>query len=418
MTASATDERVAVIGAGIVGLCCAYYLQQRGYKVDVIDPQPPGDACSFGNAGVLPVWSCAPLSLPGEWKLAPGWLLSRKGPLSMDWRRLPVLTPWLLRFVRAGRADKIADLADAMFTLNNTSVGLYRELLRGTGHEALICDSCYVHAYRNPKHADLNNASYRLQRERGAPMRVIDAGALRELEPALSPEYRAAIVVEKQGRTVNPARLCEVIAAEVEGAGGRFVRQRVEALQPDVDGGCHLQLEDEKLRAARVVVAAGAWSHRLIRPLGVRVPLEAGRGYHLMYESDGVGLNNSVTDAKQHLAASSMEGGLRVSGMMEFAGLEAPPFKRHFRTLDGLARRMFPNLRGKPTSDWTGHRPTTPDTLPVIGALADRPSILLAFGHGQLGLTGAPMTGRIIAALASGEPLNIDTRPYRVERFA
>ena len=418
MTASAADERVAVIGAGIVGLCCAYHLQQRGIEVDVIDPQPPGDACSYGNAGVLPVWSCAPLSLPGEWKLAPGRLLSREGPLSIDWRHLPVLTPWLLGFVRAGRADKIAALADALFALNNTSVELYRELLQGMGHEALIRDSCYVHAYRHPKNADLNEMSYRLQRERGAPMRVIGAGALRELEPALSPEYRAAIVIEKQGRTVNPARLCEVIAAEIQGAGGRFVRQRVEALRPHVDGGCHIQMENEKLHAARVVVAAGAWSHRLIRPLGVRVSLEAGRGYHLMYEGDGIRLNNSVTDAKQHLAASSMEGGLRVSGMMEFADLDAPPFERHFRTLDGLARRMFPNLDGKPTSDWMGHRPATPDTLPVIGELPGHPCVLLAFGHGQLGLTGAPMTGRIIAALASGEPLNIDVRPYRVERFA
>jgi len=418
MTASGTDQRVVVIGAGIVGLCCAYYLQQRGFKVDVIDPEPPGNACSYGNAGVLPVWSCAPLSLPGEWKLAPGRLLSRKGPLSIDWRRLPVLTPWLLRFVRAGRADKIADLADAMFALNNTSVELYRELLQGTGHEALICDSCYVHAFRHPKHADLNNTPYRLQRERGAPMRVIDAGALRELEPALSPEYRAAIVVEKQGRTVNPARLCEVIAAQVQAAGGRLVRQRAEALQPNVDGGCHIQLEDRNLRAERVVVAAGAWSHRLIQPLGVRVPLEAGRGYHLMYESDGLHLNNSVTDAKQHVAASSMEGGLRLSGMMEFAGLETPPFERHFRTLDGLARRMFPNLRGQPTSEWMGHRPTTPDTLPVIGALPNHPSVLLAFGHGQLGLTGAPMTGRLIASLAAGEAPNIDLNPYNAARFA
>ena len=412
-----TARHIAVIGAGIVGLCAARELLARGFNVSVIDPQPPGSACSYGNAGVLAVWSCAPLSLPGEWKLAPGWLLSRKGPLSIHWRYLPALTPWLVRFVRAGRADKIAGLAGAMHALNNDSVDRYRALLHGTGHEELIADSRYVYAFRNARHADMDQPSFRLKRERGAPMRIIEAGELRDMEPALSPDYRAAIVIEKQGRTVNPARLCEVIAGEIRIAGGHFVRQRVRALRPDGGNGCDIQLDGEVLRANRVVVAAGAWSHRLLEPLGVRVPLEAGRGYHLMYNSDSVHLNNSVTDPELHIAASSMDGGIRISGMMEFAGLEAPPFKRHFRTLNDLARQFIPDLRAQPLSEWMGHRPATPDTLPVIGALPNHPSVLLAFGHGQLGLTGAPMTGRIIAAMAADEPLTINLEPYRVGRF-
>lgn len=421
MTASlteATKNGTAVIGAGIVGLCAARELLARGLRVTVIDPQPPGSACSFGNAGVLAVWSCAPLSLPGEWKLAPVWLFSRNGPLSIHWRRLPVLAPWLVRFIRAGQKDRIAGLADAMFALNHSGVDLYREILRGTGHEGLIRGACYVYAYRDPKRADLDETANRLKRERGAPMRVIDAGELRELEPALSCDYRAAIVVEKQGRTLNPARLCEVIAAEIRSAGGHFLRQKVCALTPGPDGGCDVRLEGETLCVARAVVAAGAWSRQLIEPLGVRIPLEAGRGYHLMYDGDGIRLNNSVTDPEMHIAASTLEGGLRISGMMELAGLEAPPLKRRFRTLDRLARKLIPDLDGAPASEWMGHRPATPDTLPVIGALPGHPSILLAFGHGQLGLTGAPMTGHIIGALASGDRLNLDVRPYAAERFA
>ncbi len=125
-------RQIAVIGAGIVGLCAARALLARGFRVSVIDPKPPGSGCSYGNAGVLAVWSCAPLSLPGEWKLAPKWLFSRDGPLSIHWRHLPTLTPWLMRFVCAGRADKIAGLADAMHALNNDSIDRYRALLRGT----------------------------------------------------------------------------------------------------------------------------------------------------------------------------------------------------------------------------------------------------------------------------------------------
>lgn len=412
-----TTRHIAVIGAGIVGLCAARELLARGFRVSVIDPDPPGSGCSFGNAGVFAVWSCAPLSLPGEWIHAPFWLMSRNGPLSIDWRRLPALAPWFLRFVRAGRQTRVAEIADAMFALYNPGFDLCRGILRGTGHEDLLRESCYVYVYRDPKRVNPDLTENRIKREHGAPMRIIGAAELREMEPALSREYRAAIVIENQGRTTNPARLCEVIAGEVRSAGGHFVRQKVLSLKPDNEQGCEVVLDGEVLRVARVVVAAGARSHELIEPLGARVPLESGRGYHLMYDGNGIQLNNSVTDPELHIAASSMEGGLRISGMMEFAGLDAPPAARHFRNLDRIARILIRDLGGEPISEWMGHRPATPDTLPVIGELPDQPSILLAFGHGQLGLTGAPMTGRIIAALAAEEPLDINLAPYRVHRF-
>jgi D-amino-acid dehydrogenase len=418
MTASAADEKIVVIGAGIVGLCSAYYLQERGFQVDIVDPRPPGTACSFGNAGVLASWSCAPMSLPGEWRYVPRWLLRPEGPLAIDWRYLPAVTPWLLRFLRAGKKSKIAQISDAMFVLVNSSMDLYRELLRTTGEEALIRESCYVHAYRDPRAADLNGLDYRLCAERGASLRRLDARELHELEPALSADFKAAILVENQGRTLNPARLCQVIEKQIRRRGGGFVQETVTGLTPAGDNACTVQLNGRKLTAKGVVVAAGARSHQLLDPLGVRVPLESGRGYHVMFDKPEFELSNSVVDHDLHITASSMETGLRVSAMMEFAGLTAEPVKKRYSVIAALARSMFPGITGEPASEWMGHRPVTPDSLPIIGELPGHPCVLLAFGHGQLGLTGAPMTGRIIAALASGKPLNIDTRPYRVERFA
>ncbi len=424
MTASSTDggestgPRVAVIGAGIVGLCCARYLLDRGLEVEVLDPREPGTACSFGNAGVLAAWSCVPLSMPGEWILAPKWLLDPMGPLSIRWRYLPVVTPWLLKFVRAGRSDRIAALSDAMFVLNNPCVEHYRELLRGTGHEDLIRDSAYVHLYRDPKNADAEAPSYLLRRNHGASVRVLDAAELREIEPAVSSEYRAGLLIENQGRTTNPERLCRVIAEDVRHRGGHFARANVRTLRPRDGDGVVLEVEGESRVFDKVVVAAGAWSKSLLEPLGSRIPLESGRGYHVIFANSGIALNNSVTDNDLHFAVSSMESGLRISGMMEFAGVDVAETPHRYRILTKLAKRMFPDLNGDPDERWMGHRPVIPDTLPVIGALADHPSILLAFGHGQLGLTGAPMTGRIIAALAAGERSNIDLAPYRPERFA
>lgn len=424
MTASSTSggkstgRRIAVIGAGIVGLCSARYLLDRGFEVEVVDPKEPGTACSFGNAGVLSTWSCVPLSMPGEWKLAPKWLLDPTGPLSIRWQYLPVVTPWLLKFLRAGRRDRIATLSDAMFVLNNPCVEHYRELLRGTGHEDLIRDSAYVHLYRDPKNADADAPGYRLRRNHGASVRVLDASDLREIEPSISTEYRAGLMIENQGRTTNPARLCRVIAEDVRNRGGTITRAKVHALKPQDGDGVALEIDGGNRVVDKVVVAAGAWSKQLVEPLGARVPLESGRGYHVMFANSEIALNNSVTDNDLHVAVSSMETGLRVSGMMEFAGVDAPETPRRYRILTQLAKRMFPDLQGDPDERWMGHRPVIPDTLPIIGPVPQHPSIMLAFGHGQLGLTGAPMTGRIVAALAAGEKPNIDLTPYRPNRFS
>jgi D-amino-acid dehydrogenase len=423
MIASSTEggtgagRRVAVIGAGIVGLCSARYLLDRGFEVEVFESREASAACSFGNAGVLSSWSCVPLSMPGEWKLVPKWLLDPLGPLSLRWSYLPLVTPWLLKFLRAGQRDRIDALSDAMFVLNNPCVEHYRELLRGSGHEDLIRDSASVHVYRNPKNASIDAPAYRLRRRQGARVRLLDAGDIGDIEPAISREYRAGIMIENQGRTTNPARLCRVIAENVRRRGGSITRAEVRALKPRDSDGVALELGGETRVADKVVVAAGAWSKQLVKPLGLRVPLESGRGYHIMFNDSGVVLNNSVVDDDLHFAASSMETGLRITGMMEFAGLDAPETQRRYSMLAKLAARMVPDLEGTEHDRWMGHRPVIPDTLPVIGSLPGQPSVLLAFGHGQLGLTGAPMTGRIVAALAARERPNIDLAPYRPERF-
>lgn len=272
--ASKKRSKVAVIGAGIVGLCCARELLARGFHVEMFDPREPGTACSFGNAGVLSAWSCVPLSMPGEWKLAPRWLLDPMGPLSIHWRYLPQVTPWLLDFVRAGRGDRIEAISKAMFALNNPSVDLYRRLLKGTGHENLIRESVYLHLYRDPRDADIDSPGYRLRRARGASIRRLEASDIREMEPSVSTEFRAALMIENQGRTVNPGRLCQVIAESTRRQGVRFNRARVRVLTPAENDGVHIEADGVSTRVRFAVVAAGAWSQRLLEPFGTRLPLE------------------------------------------------------------------------------------------------------------------------------------------------
>ena len=412
------NGEVTVLGAGIVGICTALFLRQRGVSVQLLDREPPGEGCSRGNAGVLSSWSCEPMSRPETWRLIPRWALDPLGPMALKLGYLPRLVPWLLRFARAGRSVKqIRALSDAMFTLNQSTVELYRKLLAGTGREDLVRDSDYIFVSRRRGAFDLGALGWRLRSERGAPIETLTGDKARAIEPALSSEYVCGLRIRSQGRTTNPGRLAQVLAERALSEGVTFRQATVHALRPDQDGGTQLETDDGILDATRLVIAAGAWSARLVRGLGIRIPLEGERGYHMQFADPGIELHNSVNDYDRQFVASSMEEGVRLAGTSEFNGLEAPPDWRRAELLGRLAKKMLPDLRVERGRRWMGHRPASPDSVPFIGPVPGHPGVYLACGHGHLGLTGAPMTGQIVAGLVTGERMNVDVSPYRLDRF-
>ena len=410
-------KTVIVIGAGIVGACCATYLQRLGLKVTMIDRVAPGESCSSGNAGVLSSWSCIPDSIPGIAYSVPGWLLDPEGPLAIRWRYLPQAMPWLLKFVQAGQAGRIPAISDALFALNNPTVDLFKDLARAAGVAELIRDSSYLHVYRKLEAADPDGFSWRLRREHGARMDFLNGGEVQELEPEISPAYRSAVVLHNQGHTVNPARLLQALAGYFEQQGGCILRGEVKHLARSPGGPVTMKTTIGEMTSDFVVIAAGAWSHRLTAQLGCKIPLETERGYHMTFANPGVSLNHTIMEGKRRFVTTAMEMGIRCAGTAEFAGLEAPPNPRRARILAKLGKELLPNLNTEQATDWMGHRPVLPDSLPAIGPLPGHPNVLTAFGHGHTGLTAAPMTGRIIAGLIAGSPLNVDVTPYRPDRF-
>ncbi len=408
---------VTVIGAGVVGTCCATYLQRLGLKVTMIDRVAPGQSCSAGNAGVLSSWSCIPDSVPGIATSVPGWLLDPEGPLAIRWGYLPRAMPWLLKFIRAGRADKIPALSNALFALNHPTVDLYKELVGAAGVTELIRDSSYLHVYRKLEAADPEGFSWRMRRERGAKMDFLSDGEVQEVEPEISPRYRRAVAIHNQGHTVNPARLVEALARCFEQQGGRILRGEVKHLARSPDGPVIVNTTIGELASDFLVIAAGAWSHRLTAQLGCKIPLETERGYNMTFANPGVSLNHTIMEGARRFVTTDMEMGIRCAGTAEFAGLDAPPNPRRAKILTKLGKELLTNLNVEEATDWMGHRPALPDSLPAIGALPGHPNVLTAFGHGHHGLTGAPMTGRIIASLIAGTPLNVDVAPYRPGRF-
>lgn len=411
------QSRIIVIGAGIVGACCAAYLARDGHAVILLEAKEPAAGASRGNAGALSPGSCVPLSGPGVLRKVPSWLLHPDGPLVVRPSYLPRALPWLAQFVQAGRPERFQAIADALRSLHAPTHECYRPLLQAAGAEELIRRTGSLVVYRTAAAFQSAANEWEMRRQRGATFEVLGGAELRRLVPALSPDFERAVLQPDHGYVASPQALVEALVRSVVAQGGQLVHgtavritDEPAAVRIDVDGG-------ETLFADRAVLAAGAWSKPLLAGLPIRIPLESQRGYHVHLPEPGIALPLPVSFAEAKFYATPMRDGLRLAGTVEFAGLKAAPDFRRARSLAALARRWLPELQFDNASEWMGHRPCLPDSLPAIGPIPRTPRVLLAFGHGHNGMTSAPVTGRLIADAVAGRKPFIDPDPYRPERF-
>lgn len=411
-------QRIAVIGAGVVGLACASHLQERGHALTVIDPRPPGEYCSAGNAGCLSRASCVPLGLPGVWKKVPGYLMDPAGPLSIPLGYAPRIAPWLWRFQRASTMARVDRIADALHQLLTVAIDKWRPLAERAGVPGLIVQDGYAFAYESEKGYLADALGRRIRLERGVRIDVLEGPAVREFEPALSPRISHLVFLPEQGHTPNPLRLSRALAARLAAGGATFVRQAARGFEIAAGRVGRVALEEGSVDVDGVVIAAGAHSNELSAQLGSRVPLETERGYHVMLESPSVVPRIPILCGEGKYFVTPMEDGLRIAGTVELGGLDAPPnYKRADVLLPGGAR-LFPGLEHGKVEKWMGHRPSLPDSLPVVGRSPRFPNAYFAFGHGHVGLTAAPSTGEIIADLVDGRQPYMDISPFASTRFA
>ncbi len=410
-------RHVTIVGAGIVGIVTASYLQRDGHAVTVVDRAGPGEGCSMGHAGAISPGSCVPLAMPGMLPRIPGWLLDPLGPLVIRWRHVPRVLPWLIRFLRAGSPDRVEEISRALRELLAPSFEAYAPLLESARAEHLIRRTGYLCVYESERAFAKDAAAWDLRRRRGVSFREMDARAIQAMEPALTPIHERAVFLPDPGFCVDPLGLVQALARRFRHAGGRILERDVVGLDLGAGGPKRLRTNAGDLEVEVLVVAAGAWSGRLARWLGSPVPLESHRGYNVTIANPGTMPRVPVLSMDHKFMATPMTAGLRFAGTVELAGLTAPPDYRRADALLRLGRRMFRGIDGHEVTRWMGHRPALPDTLPVIGPSPRYPSVFYAFGHGHTGLTGAAMTGRLIADLISRRPPAIDPAPFRIERF-
>ena len=408
-----SGQQVAVVGAGIIGCCCALELHQRGYRVTVIDPEPPGSGASKGNAGGIAPAEVLPLASPGILRKAPKWLLDPLGPLTVRLGHLPKLAPWLWRFWRASTAAQVERSAAALAALNGLTFALTEPLYQDAGLAGDLRKIPALNLYESEAAFHRDQGAWRLRAELGVRTRVLEGPALRELEPAIGPSLTRGVLLEDWALVSDPFHIVQQIGRRAEALGVTFRRNRVvgaTGLELQLDGG-------EAFTADQVVIAAGAWSHRLARHWGDTIPLEAERGYNTTLPEPGIALGRELIFGEQGFVVTPLSVGLRIGGAAELAGLDALPNYARAEAMLAKAKRYLPGLETRGGSQWMGARPSLPDSLPVIDRAPGEPRVVYAFGHGHLGLTQGPATGRLVADLITNQPPLIDLKPFRADRF-
>jgi D-amino-acid dehydrogenase len=410
--------RVAVVGTGIIGLSVAYHLRKDGADVTVIDRDPEGDKASYGNAGAIAVTEVFPASAPGVLWRIPSWMVDPLGPLSIRPAYVPKLVPWFIRFARSGRAAQIERISRALSVLNSRTYGDLMPMLEGVGLARELNRHGALSVYETDGGFVRDAAEWACKRSRGILVQDVTGVEARELEPSLGSHVRHGVLIPEWSHVNDPKRLMQGLMQWLRRSGVSVERGEVRKIGLDGDAQRVLHFEDRRqITADRVVIAAGVWSGILANALGDRILLQSERGYNMTLVNPGVSVQRQLIFPEHKFVATPLTCGLRIGGAAEFGGLTAPPnFDRSRRLLE-LARRYLPDLRTEGGTAWAGHRPATPDSLPVIGPSEHHRHVFYACGHGHLGLTQAATTGRLIADLIFRRPPVIDMTPYGIDRF-
>ncbi|MDA0701942.1 MAG: FAD-dependent oxidoreductase [Proteobacteria bacterium] len=417
-SASAPGARhIVVVGGGVVGSATACYLQREGFTVTLLEPDEPGNQTSFGNLGGISPASVAPVAMPGILRNVPKMLLDPEGPLVIRAAHLPAVLPWLLQFLRAGREDRVWEISRALYTLNGPTFEAYAPLLKDAGVEHLFHRTGQLSLYPTRDSYEKDRLTVALKESTGRKVEILNSDEIRQLDPAFSPHYDVGVYIPDHGHCKNPFGLVQALAKMFVQKGGTLLKRSATGFEMAGDGFKGVRTAEGLVAGDGVVVAAGVWSKKLVRTLGYKVPLESHRGYHVTITDPGVMPRVMCLPADAKFAITPMEMGLRMGGTVELAGLDAPPNYARARILLEIGKKVLPGLKTENFTEWMGHRPCHPDSLPVIGAAPRHKGVYFAFGHGHQGLLGASQTGKAMAELIGGREVSMDLAPFRVDRF-
>ena len=414
-----TKNPVVVIGAGLPGTAIARELAARGEKVILIDRQQPGRGTSYGNMASIAVNGFDAASRPSTWKKLPFWMMDRQAPVTADPLYAVKMIPWFLRFLAAGKPKRIREIEDAGASLATRALGDIRTVLSDIGAPDLISEATCLQLYETEKAFEDGRDNLDLMDRYGLKYEVLTGGAIREHEPLLNPAIRKAVLLPDNHFITDPFGYVTRMAEDMQRRGGELLTGDVGRVERDARGVTAVVLKDgRRIETDRLVVAAGMATAAIAQSVDEPIPLETERGYHTqIMPPGGAGLRYSLIWPERAFMVTPTAGGIRVGGSVEMAGLTRAPNWRRARILVEHAKFAVPSLKVENTTEWMGHRPSLPDTIPLLSASAKTRGLFYATGHGHLGLTYSATTGIVMADLVMGRTPAVDPTPFRIDRF-
>ncbi len=408
---------IVVIGAGIVGVSTALWLQRDGHEVVLVDREGPAAGTSHGNGGVLASCGVVPINAVGLMKTAPGMLLQTDSPLFLRWSYLPRMLPWLFSYLNRANKRDTELTAKALTAILYDSLEQHQALAKGTAAEKWLKPSDYVFAYQDREAFEKDSYSWALRRQLGYKWQELEGEAFRQYDGFFGGTRNFGVRFSDHGTITDPGEYVKALAGHFIQQGGKLVTANVRDIRVEDGAVTGVVCDSETIDCGKLVLAAGVWSKAIGEKLGLKVPMETERGYHIELVNPSIMPRAPYMLASGKFVVTPMEGRIRCAGIVEFGGLEAEASSAPIALLKKQISKVVPHLKYDSVVEWMGHRPAPSDSIPLIGPHGKIKDVYAGFGHHHIGLTGGPKTGRLLAEMISGRKSNIDLEPYKVSRF-
>ena len=408
-------KNIAVIGAGIVGICSAYFLKKSGFNVTLIDKEKPGTMTSFGHACSFADYANVPVNYPGLIWDIPSMLLRKDGPLSIDLFYILKNLPWAISFLKNCNKEKVNEIASSLTNLLKHSQISYDEIFQDVDVSEYISHEENLYLFDSKKSFEDNEYANVIRKNNNVKVRNLNKNEVKELEPNIAEVYYAGQIFTGSRHTTNPLAISNKIFDKFLELGGIYINQNVKNIIQK-ENKIELRLEDKNFYFDKIIVSTGAWSNQIANKFGDKFPLDTERGYHILFDTNEKLINRPVAWSESGFYLIQIHDGIRAAGTVEIAGLKKPPNQKRLAMIERQSRKVLPQLR-EVKSTWMGRRPTLPDSLPVIGKSQNNNNVIYAFGHQHVGWTLGAVTGKIIDSLSKDQVPNIDISAYAPDRF-
>ena len=414
---SENANSVAVIGAGIQGVCIGLNLIKKGFKVTIVDRDEPGkNSASYGNAGHFSPYASLSMNRPDILADVPAMLLSTTGPLALRWNYVPRMIPWFLKFIKNCTKKKMMHTAKYMHQILDLALPAYDELFQEIDISGLVESRGIIYFWTDQ---DLKSRELEInvRKELGVEQKLLKPHEIHDLEPHIKQIYHGGVLYPSARHARNPGKILLKLFELFLKKDGKFIKENVETINFSPDNQPLIKTNLNSYVFDKAVVACGAFSKKLTDQVDEKIPLDTERGYHVHFKGYDHLLSRPVIFLNRGFGITPMEQGLRVVGTVEFGGLDNPLSKKRVLNLVNNAKYLFPEL-DKNYDEWLGFRPTLPDFLPVMGPSKNHKNLFYSFGHHHLGWTLGAISGKILAGIIAEEKTNLDLSPYNSLRFS